>query len=639
MAVYDGVPSIRLEGDEGRALALIPEAKALLYKVQTFKQRAGVGTFSMSRRVDDDSYIYVLSAGDQNLIHISVAPHSTDVTYETPPVEGVMPLTMLSGMVVRGYIEEQPSPSGTYLAAGLFYPTSTCQRMNKLPAGGQFLQRLDVTPHPSMGELGNPKPQPIYSQYTKLRPSMYSGKMQKVVQAVMGLGRMPGPMLRDMQQQGVRSTYVDEIRANGVRVLYDYKHQRTHGITVASDGRLWLVEISITRGVLAMPLPIYPDSDTQSFRAKFEARGDEDIVAVLDELGGFPTGESFPSDAATLNKRLARGDVLRLLHPDDLADFYSASPYSTALGWAFSPDGSEAHNTGYYYGEDGYQRGIWWQINLKIGAINPNWVPGEGPIAQATATPRRMGEGFLYSDWNVAPTNPRAYLPFKTHQPGYGLLSHSARPLGNLPPVFCDTAVHVCFINGELHVVRFYRNPRTYSHDDIEDDRPPDGCLYNGQWRIVDRRGERGIPPMMYSNREDPRRVAHAQITETDITSTDLGFGPPRYSDMILYPQYAYVFRHRHFKNVWNTVTRQGEGLVCAVSVPEYAREAYYMAYGEYVTAQTTSRTTSYESLLDPNQGCSWRCLAGFGEGGLPGVPLNPPPAQMHDCPRIPMSA
>ena len=353
MAVYDGVPSIRLEGDEGRALALIPEAKALLYKVQNFKTRAGIGTFSMSRRVDDDSYIYALSAGDQNLIHISVAPHSTDATYETPPADSTMPLTMLSGMVVRGYIEEQPSPSGAYSAAGLFYPTSTCQRMNNLPAGGQFLQRLNVTPHPSMGELGNFKPQPIYSQYTKLRPSMYSGKMQQVVQTVMGLGRMPGSMLRDMQQRGVRSTYVDELRANGVRVLYDYKHQRTHGITVASDGRLWLVEISITRGVLAMPLPIYPDSDTQSFRAKFEERGDEDIVAVLDELGVFPTGESFPSDTDTLNKRLAglgsqqlavADQVLRghTFHYSTLASSAPIVARSSRPGEASAPDAGEA---------------------------------------------------------------------------------------------------------------------------------------------------------------------------------------------------------------------------------------------------------------------------------------------------------
>ena len=71
MASYDGAPSIRLEGDEKRALALIPEGKLLLSKAQAFTKRAEIPTYSMSRRVSDDEYIYVLVAGDQNIIQIS----------------------------------------------------------------------------------------------------------------------------------------------------------------------------------------------------------------------------------------------------------------------------------------------------------------------------------------------------------------------------------------------------------------------------------------------------------------------------------------------------------------------------------------------------------------------------------------
>ena len=106
MAVYDGVPSIRLEGDEERALVLVPEAKALLYKVQTFKQRAGVGTFSMSRRVDDDSTIYVLSSLGQNLIHIAVATDVPEQVYlkdETP--DSALSPDFYSGLVYGGYLK------------------------------------------------------------------------------------------------------------------------------------------------------------------------------------------------------------------------------------------------------------------------------------------------------------------------------------------------------------------------------------------------------------------------------------------------------------------------------------------------------------------------------------------------------
>jgi len=628
MAVYDGVPSIRLEGDRGRALALIPEAKALLYKVQTFLQRAEIETFSMSRRVDDDSYIYVLSSGGQNLLHISVAPAAVDSEYPTPDIpEGESTLTMLSGMVVRGFQEEVPVAEGDtpYLQLGTFYPTTNCQRVNGLPPGGQPSRRLTVSPHSSMEELNNPMEPPVYSQYTKLRPTMYSGGMQKVVQAVMGLGRLPPGVLRAMKNSGVSASYIDSLRNYGAQVQYDYKHQRTHGVTLSSDGTPWLVEISITRGVLAMPLPLYPGSDSPEFIEAFRARGDEDIATIAELLGGIPTGESFPRDSQTLNARLERGDILRLLPPTELAEFYSASPYSSCLGWAFSPDGREAHNTGYYYHEDGYQRGVWWQINIQIGALNPDWVPGEGPIAAATAAAIKMGEGFLYSERNVPPTNPRAYLPFKVHQPNFGLMSHSAQPIGPLPPPLCDTVVHVCFINGDFHAVKFYRNPKEDNYDEVEDDRYPGECLYNGQWQVTERRGNRSFPPMMYSNREDPRRVQHEYLSTTKIVSTDLGFGPPQYGDLVLYPQYAFVFRNRYFKYVSETTTQQGEHIVCAVSTPEFVREGYYMAYGEYMASESTSRVVRYDSLMDPNQGYSWRCLSGFGGGGLPGVPdLNP---------------
>ena len=78
--MYDGVPSIRLEGDQQRALALIPEAKALLYQCQELIKNAGVNTFSMSQSVED-GYIYVLCANGQNIISISVGVEAVDETY------------------------------------------------------------------------------------------------------------------------------------------------------------------------------------------------------------------------------------------------------------------------------------------------------------------------------------------------------------------------------------------------------------------------------------------------------------------------------------------------------------------------------------------------------------------------------
>lgn len=396
MAVYDGFPSIRLEGDEGKALTLIPEAKALLYKLQQILQRGEVDTYAMSRRVGEDGYIYVRAVRGQYFIHISVRPQEVDQTYEIPePPEVASDPSILSGMVTRGFIREVELPDG-----GLdkllesFAPTSTTQRVHGLNPGYQSLPQLAVEPgDPSLRNMKSPKP--VYSQYTKLRPSMYSGKMQQVVQVLMGFGRLSPGVVRTLRKSVDSQQYAEAVKSHGVQIRYDYKFHRTHGIVTAADQRPWLVEVSMSRGVLAMPLPIFEDSDTPGFAAKFQAKGEHDVVEACEAIGGLPTGESFPNDSTVLDQRIERGDILRLATPDDLAGFYDASPYSSILGWAFSPDGSEAHNTAYYYGDDGYAHGIWWQISLQIGATNQNWVPGESKLAVGSATAKQMGSGFL----------------------------------------------------------------------------------------------------------------------------------------------------------------------------------------------------------------------------------------------------
>jgi len=133
MALYDGVPSIRLEGDEKRALALIPEGKALLYRMQLIMQRAGIRTFANAQRIDDDSYIYVLSAEGVNIISISVAPRAVEQTYETPTSEPYVVLepTIYSGIVHNGYIEQQIVAGKTISVCDEFIPTIDCAQNNK----------------------------------------------------------------------------------------------------------------------------------------------------------------------------------------------------------------------------------------------------------------------------------------------------------------------------------------------------------------------------------------------------------------------------------------------------------------------------------------------------------------------------
>jgi len=152
MASYEGAPSIRLEGDEKRALALIPEGKLLLSKAQAFTKRADIPTYSMSRRVSEDEYIYVLVAGDQNIIHISAGVVFPDRVLEEPevPEPSLFP-DFLSGMVQNGIMEprEETKPDGSkisYMVIRSWAPTPNCAKIQDISTGLQTSRRLAVPP-------------------------------------------------------------------------------------------------------------------------------------------------------------------------------------------------------------------------------------------------------------------------------------------------------------------------------------------------------------------------------------------------------------------------------------------------------------------------------------------------------------
>ena len=197
MASYDGAPSIRLEGDEKRALALIPEGKLLLSKAQAFTKRAEIPTYSMSRRVSDDEYIYVLVAGDQNIIQISAGVVFPDHVHEEPEVpEPALFPDFLSGLVFNGVMDSRQETKAdgskvSYKVIRQWAPTPNCAQVQKINTGRQPSRRLAVRPHNSMSEWNAP-PESIleYSQNVVPRTSEWSGTMKKVVQVVFGLGRM-----------------------------------------------------------------------------------------------------------------------------------------------------------------------------------------------------------------------------------------------------------------------------------------------------------------------------------------------------------------------------------------------------------------------------------------------------------------
>lgn len=619
MAAYDGVPSIRLEGDRSRALALVPDAKALLYRVQQFLKISETTTFSASQSVGRDGYIYVLSSGGQNIIHIAVDVVGVDqVEPEIPaPEEGRPFPSFYSGLVFNGYLEQRTGATGTYSVCTGFTPTPTCLHIHdELSAGRQATGRLAVQPF--FEDLQNQGAGPAYSQYTKLRASMYSGTMATVVQVVMGLGRINKSALRDPLNPNANRGYIQAVDASGVQVRYDYKFHRTHGITYSSDGYPWLIEISQARGVLAMPLPMFPRSTTSGFLARAVARGDTTMETALTDIGGLPTGEVFPTSTDALDARIADGTVLQLLSAADLEPFYANQPYSVNMGWAFNSRGSEAHNTGYRFEIDNVQRGVWYLINLSIGPMDEDRAPG-APLAVASASLRRQSEGYLFA----SRTPLGKYLPIKFYDPLLkGLRSHDGAPsLSTTMDPRCDTVMFVCFVNDELKTVRFFRNPNSEMINETDDPRYPGECMYAGSWTITQTVGLRGFPTMMYTNDFDDRQVLDPYVQVTQIDSRDLGFNPPRFTDIITALDWAYVTRHKVFKRTTVVDTREGAYAGAVVVIPQFCRETYYYATGSaYTVGRSGSTSVAYDSLKDPNVGWSWRnfpSAAGSNPSGL----------------------
>jgi hypothetical protein len=530
----------------------------------------------------------------------------------------------LSGLVFNGILDthEETAADGSkisYTVIRSWAPTPNCAKVQNISTGRQPSRRLAVRPHITMDDWNNKADISgaiEYSQNVVPRTSDWSGTMKKVVQIVFGLGRINKNRLRDPDRPDTTTQYMNDVDQNGVQVQYDYKFMRTHGIYRGPDNTLWLVEISSTKGVIAMPLPIFPGSDKPAFAERARDRGDTAMQTALDELGCLPTGEGFPT-GKTFEEKLANGDILRLLSPEDLQEFYRLSAYSSACGWAFNEKGNEAHNVGYTWPDDDvFQKGYWYQISIDIGTVNKNRKLGQ-PIAIGSASLRKQQEGYLYS-----PPVKNSFIPVKYYEPLLpGLLSHSAKPTGPSPFVVnCDTVVFVAFMNGDLKTARYFRLGQPERHGSVEDERWGEECLLEGSWSWKTTTGSRSLPAMPYTNDFDPRAVLEEHVLEGTLTSNTLGFDPPEFSDFLDAPEGCVVWRYKVWKQVTVQEERGGEARSACLMVPAHSREAYYYFEGHwYDGGRRGSTAVNYVYVTDPYIYYGWRKLVRIASPPYPG--------------------
>lgn len=654
-----------MEGDGRRYLS---EGLQLMDNVMRRRTIGGLTMLKGYLPLGDSAYAYAISAGGVNIVRI--------VT-DDPPAKKLDAFAVItkkpdfySGVVTNGLLTT--SVDGTVPLLAQFKPTPDCARLFKLDEIPQSVTKLSVRLYGGVfSELEAPEGSAYpFTQYELLKPTMYSGTMRKAVQLLMGFGKQAEKSIYEattastIEDDGDGSTptvkpptpYESEVAANGRQIRYDYRWLRTHGLVLASDDTWWLVEIGLTRGVVAMPLALHDATTTDEFLQQLVALDDAAGLAAVDEFGGFPTGESFASVPATFEAWVRAGKYLRLTPTSTFSTFYSQNFYSSSMGWAFNSTGTEAHNTSYDWNDDdGIQRGFHWAVDLVINAnapitpdpaaaamkaefssvaddnpdtFEPNMykldrlthvqivaVQNEAivngiasgyamldaiavvPLANGSGQPRLAAEGKIW--W------PTVFSPqIKFAEPLLNLcLSHDMRSdfrFVAVPP-YCDTVMHVFFVEDELKACKFFFDPRT-SPTKTDGDSEYD-IEWNpvGDFNRVITTGPFGVPAMFYTTDFDDRAETGPVVQTLRWHRADQGWlnivlgGSGFLSPSGLtnsagpldpdFPEGGDLSLHELTlaKNKWFTYeawsdTRQSPSTIGAITVPFYDRCAYYYA-------------------------------------------------------------
>ncbi len=587
---------VSYEGDEEVARSFLGKAQQELFRLE---QRMAAynrdqGTFNHALSDDAYCYGYVLPNGIR-AIHIVASPSPESINEYV--VSGSIP-DFVSGITDGALIKNSPLP-GAGEEMRSIWPTASSAAIHKseFPDGANKKHpssRLAVYPREGFDELrAQGSSTAVHSQLTVLHASMYSGKMRKLVQCLMGFGRRQKRSIYKKPRQVVLNGVATSTRqtttawdresaSSGLRIAYDYRFPRTHGLVSAANGSLWLCEISMARGVCMMPLPLVPDTTDISFRKLLIKAEDSDGLTVLDSFGGFPSGEPFPS-GASFDAWVRAGRVVVAAGKDALRDVYACSPYSQSLGWAFNERGSEAHVTGWrFFDGDDIQKGLHYAVNLSvsprvvvdlkrpnIASVRDAFYPLRGfdkyrdvfdaamwkiarlsdgqfkevtdnlskmtlelafelldrivlePVASCSASVAEISRGNIYWGSRIQPQ-----IKFPEYTLKY-VLSHDMRPARPVPSDSvprCDTTMHVFFVGNNLKWCKFFYDKKSHATQ-ITGDSDWD-VMWNpvGRFEQVETIGPIAIPGMFYTNEIDDRESLGIAETINRHVRRDLGW-------------------------------------------------------------------------------------------------------------------
>ena len=672
-----GISGISIEGDTLAGQLYVPRAKKMLQVLANRVAVGGIHTASNFARLDDHAYCYaVVAMGIQRAVIVVDAPSPEQMTNAAAGVKVAVP-DFVSGAVTDGRITDFPKDiTGTTPASVLkqFWPTPACAALLNIPETTQPSRRLAVIPYPPFYEQLGPSSNysgARWSQYVRCKPTLYSGRMRWVVQLLLGFGRQPRKSIYDRTKPSVGKTiakrlaehpseYERTVRRDGRQVRYDWRWYRTHGIAVGADGRAWLVEIGNTRGVIAMPLPLNPITEMPAFREKLRDMKDSAGLEALDKIGGFPTGEAFPT--GDIEPWIRAGRVIRLSTVEEMRHFYDKSPFASPMGWAWNERGDEAHNTAWEIGLSGYIRASHYGYSVSIGAkrdhtpatnagrlksrisskaSDKNYAANVYKVDQLDkdaidellrGNPTDVNELYASLDATVAPPpgegnghlwiakegylykfgkKVQYELKFPWPEIGY-LVSFDMQPeqehVRTIP--HCDTDVHVFYVGNELKIVRYFNDSRSYTAPSVSDD--TDGCELMGVFTRIEETGLLGIPPMVYSTDFDNRKEIVGGRSIRQVNGKSLGYSDVYVSDDLTYPPRGVLRRRKRFLKTITNEIWSGEGLTSAMVVPFFDRCAYYYAVMESFESHTKIVTSGYSYQDDPWFCETWRNFPGY---------------------------
>lgn len=666
--------SIQIEGDRDAGLAYLPRAQQMLDRLLERMAVGGIQTLRDHLDLGDGDYCYAIVTPGLAVLRIVAAEGVGEPVPVAVSQDWRVP-DFLSGVVIGGQIFKDTA--GTLYCRELL-PTEECARLYQLYAGGfdgdpRDSQRLAVFLHEDLQKAVYGGAGYAGAQSGGIQPTLWTGHMRKLVQALLGFGK---PMYRSIYSdhrwivpteedaahagavkkvaRALAGGYESDVARHGRQIRYDCRWYRTHGLLKASDGAWWLVEISSTRGVVAMPLPVYGATGTAAFRARVEKLNDSAGLALLDEFGAFPTGEGFPRKSTAFDAWARAGRIVTLAPVSAVQPFYNLGPYSSIMGWAFSPDGRQAHNTAHGLAANGMQHSAHWSIALSMGkaqaprrsaaaayalaapytgqaANQPDqfaaavWklryldaaqlsemdsIRGRdgvaaafafldglvlGPLAAGSATVKLESDGYIYSEGIDGDPLAQAKFP----EP---LLGYCASATWDLPYIRpdplpqCDAPVHVYFHGENLHVWRFARNaPRR----DAVDENDYEDCMFVGSWS---RRQDNGmyLPPGFYANVIDTREDVAADRSLTSIRSEDLGFTSVNVGN-IPFTYDCWLTRTKTFRQYVKSEKWSGPRNRSAIAVPFGDRSACYFADFKGYSAYSKTEQWRYQQLGDPN--------------------------------------